>query len=104
MPNDPTVQVAALGIISAVISSVTIIVVARINKKEPEPVVVSGNAETEKILRAQVAFFQSQNTSLERTVDRKEAVIERLHREKDELEEELAVERAKNAGHGTSTH
>lgn len=104
---DPTVQVAVLGFAGALVSSITIIVVAKINKPAPAPPPKDDSAETEKVLRERIAFLESQKESLERSLDRKEGVIQRQKDEIEELEDdverlkqEVAVERARNAGHG----
>lgn len=93
MATDPTVQVAALGIVATLISSITIIIVTRLNNsKEREAAADEG---VESTLRERVAFGEAQVEALEKRLDRKDAIIlqqtetiVRLGERVDTLEEE----------------
>lgn len=80
------VIIAGLGIVTTMISSLTVIVVARLNSdKEREAAADEG---VEATLRERIAFNEAEIASLNRTVDRKEGTIQRLNSRVDELEDE----------------
>lgn len=85
MASAPTVQVALIGILATLITTLGVIIVAAINnRKERES---SASKGMEAVLRERLAYKDERIATLENTVSRKELVIERLRSEIRELKE-----------------
>lgn len=84
MPSDPTVQVAAIGIITTFITTLGVIVVAVLNnRKERTDAAETGIEET---LRERIILRDEQIMDLKDEVAHKEQIIQRLKAKIAELE------------------
>lgn len=83
MPNDPTVQVAAIGIFTTLITTAGVIVVAIINNRRER----GGAAQEgiEETLRERIVLRDEQIADLKSEVAHKEAIIQRQKAEIREL-------------------
>lgn len=79
MPSDPTVQVAAVGIFTTLITTIGVIIVAVLNnKKERTDAATEGIEET---LRERILLRDEQILDLRDEVAHKEQIIQRLKAE-----------------------
>lgn len=85
MPNDPTVQVAAVGIFTTLITTVGVIIVAIINNRKERG--GAANEAVEETLRERILLRDEQIMDLKGEVAHKESIIQRLKAENKELKE-----------------
>lgn len=83
MPSDPTVQVAAVGIFTTLITTIGVIVVAIINNKKERG--GAANEAVEETLRERIILRDEQIQDLKDEVAHKETIIQRLKTEIREL-------------------